>query len=255
MNTNSLLNDSIVDSVDLQSNNSLMTLLKEIVTQYNIDGLNFFDEDETESKEDVETSSDTIQPTTSEKQLTNIESAISDKESTDPVTFIGKVDQNLLKKLLIVLEEQQSSGIDYLKFKKSLDSLKELLSDDTIRFTSAFITLKAANPSFNKKGLLETIDKYIHLMENERRAGLQQLQELRVKNVDSKVKNIDEATKVAEKLIEEVHKLVSFISESSKEIHQRKTKYAIQEANFNATVDSIVDQLQEDKTKIETIIK
>jgi len=167
----------------------------------------------------------------------------------------GKIDKTLLDKLCAVLDEQSSEGIDYLKFKKSVDSLKDFQPEENIRFTTAYLTLKATYPAFSKEYLVQTIDKYLQLMEQERKVGLDQLNNLRITQVESKEKELNEAIQNVEKMKAEIQKLTRYISETEADITTRKNDFTIREADFNTTVDQIVNQMKNDKTKIETIIK
>lgn len=175
--------------------------------------------------------------------------------SVDPSTVKGKVDQDLLNKLCAVLDQLPVEGIDYLKFKKSVDSLKEFQPEEGIRFTTAFVSLKATYPALTKESLIKTIEQYVALMEGERVSGTEQLKDLRGKGIDKREMDMNEAAQRVEKLKEEIGKLTVFISEASAEITRKKSEFAVKEADFNTTVDTIVNQLKEDKIKIESIIK
>jgi len=179
------------------------------------------------------------------------------KEQTinNHITISGKIDQTLLNKLCAALDEQTVEGIDYLKFKKSVDSLKDFQPEENIRFMTAFVTLKATNPTLSKGYLMQTIDKYVELMEKERQVGLNQLKALRTKDVDKKEQEITEAIKKVEKMKEEIQQLTRFISETEIETTDKKNEFTMREADFNVTVDKIVNQLKNDKEKINTIIK
>ena len=177
------------------------------------------------------------------------------KEQSNNVTISGKIDQTLLNKLCSALDEQAVEGIDYLKFKKSVDSLKDFQPEENIRFMTAFVTLKATNPTLSKTYLMQTIDKYIESMEQERKVGLNQLKALRTKDVDKKEQEIAEAIKKVEKMKEEIQQLTRFISETELGMIDKKNEIAMREADFNATVDKVVNQLKNDKEKINTIIK
>lgn len=183
-------------------------------------------------------------------------SELSMTEPLDPSQITGKADQELMDKLCNdVLGRQMADGIDYVKFKRSVDSLKGIQPDETIRFTTAYLTLKATFPSLTVESLSQTIDQYIDLMEQERKKGLNELNNLRKQNVDKKEIEINKAIGNIEKMKAEIQKLTAFVTETNMEIVEKKNDYALREANFNATVDKIVNQLNGDKVKIETIIK
>ena len=53
----------------------------------------------------------------------------------------------------------------------------------------------------------------------------------------------------------EITRLSEFITGMESEVNKRKMDFAKKEADFNATVDTISNQLKNDKIKIEKIIK
>lgn len=173
----------------------------------------------------------------------------------DPTAISGKVDKDLLSKLCRVLDEQSAEGIDYMKFKKAADSLKTIQPEENIRFTSTFLTLKVTNPTLTKEYLLQTIDKYIGLMEQERKVGMNQLKGLRSKDIDKKAHEVEEARKNVDKMKAEILRLTQFITEGEMLIVTKQNEIAVKEADFNTTIDNMINQLKNDRVKIETIIK
>lgn len=177
------------------------------------------------------------------------------EKQVDPATIIGKVDKDLLSKLCKVLDEQPDPGIDYVKFKKAADSLKAIQPEENVRFASTFLTLKVTNPTLSKEYLIQTIEKYIGLMEQERKVGMNQLKGLRSNDVDKKNKEIEEARRNVEKMKVEIQRLSRFIAETETNIITKENEIAYKEANFNTTIDNMINQLKNDRTKIETFIK
>jgi len=231
----------------------------------------FVDEGENEKKEPVKQQPErnsnmrreasTTPPPLPKPQLSTVNnfsdfSELSIAQPIDPSQITGKADQELQDKLCNdVLGKQMADGIDYVKFKRSVDSLKGIQPDETIRFTTAYLTLKATFPTLTVESLSQTIDQYIDLMEQERKKGLSELNNLRKQNVDKKEIDINKAINNIEKMKQEIQKLTAFVTEANMEIVEKKNDYTMREANFNATVDKIVNQLRNDKVKIETIIK
>ncbi|NDV94931.1 hypothetical protein D0T84_08375 [Dysgonomonas sp. 521] len=192
----------------------------------------------------------------SNMSATTVLSEIAITQPLDPSQIIGKADQQLQDKLCNdVLGKQMADGIDYVKFKKSVDSLKNIQPDEALRFNTAYLTLKATFPSLTVESLSQTINQYVDLMEQERKKGLDELNNLRKQNIEKKEVDINKAIGNIEKMKAEIQKLTTFVTEANAEIVEKKNDYALREANFNATVDKIVNQLKGDKVKIETIIK
>lgn len=192
---------------------------------------------------------------TSPKPRTNEVSAPRIEKQIDPDTIIGKVDKALLAKLCRVLDEQPAQDIDYVKFKKAADSLKAIQPEENVRFASTFLTLKVTNPKLSKEYLIQTIDKYIGLMEQERKVGMDQLKGLRSKDVDTKNNEIAEARRNVEKMKADILRLSKFIAETETDIISKQNEIAVKEADFNTTINSMINQLKNDRTKIESYIK
>lgn len=89
------------------------------------------------------------------------------EKQIDPETIIGKVDKALASKLYSVFDEQSDEGtdIDFIKFKKATDSLKNIQPEEKIRYASTFLTLKVTNPTLSKEYLIQTLEKCIGLIE------------------------------------------------------------------------------------------
>ena len=209
----------------------------------------------TENKQlEKQLSKPVVESSSSERIIVSVDTPKIEKQ-IDSTAIVGKVDKTLLAKLCGVLDDQSVEGIDYVKFKKSVDSLKAIQPEEDMRFTSAFLTLKATNSAFSKEYLLQTIDKYIKLMEQERKVGMDQLKTLRSNSVDKKIGEIEQTRKKVDKMKAEIQELTKFIAETEAKIADKQNEIVIKEADFNTTIDTMLNQLRNDRTKIETIIK
>ncbi|MCD8043550.1 MAG: hypothetical protein LUH10_10865 [Tannerellaceae bacterium] len=179
------------------------------------------------------------------------------EKQIDPETIIGKVDKALASKLYSVFDEQsdEGTGIDFIKFKKATDSLKNIQPEEKIRYASTFLTLKVTNPALTKEYLIQTLEKCIGLIEQERKVGMEQLKGLRSKDIDKKNAEIEDARINVERMKAEIQRLSKFIAETEMVLVAKQNEIAIKEANFNATIDQIINQLKNDRTKIETYIQ
>ena len=212
-------------------------------------------EPKTENKQpEKQLSKPVVESSSSERIIVSVDTPKIEKQ-IDSTAIAGKVDKTLLAKLCGVLDDQSVEGIDYVKFKKSVDSLKTIQPEEDMRFTSAFLTLKATNSTFSKEYLLQTTDKYIKLMEQERKVGMDQLKTLRSNSVDKKIGEIEQTRKKVDKMKAEIQELTKFIAETEATIADKQNEIVIKEADFNTTIDTMLNQLRNDRTKIETIIK
>lgn len=84
---------------------------------------------------------------------------------------------------------------------------------------------------------------------------MEQLKGLRSKDVDKKNAEIEDARINVERMKAEIQRLSKFIAETEMVLVAKQNEIAIKEANFNATIDQITNQLKNDRTKIETYIQ
>lgn len=85
----------------------------------------------------------------------------------------------MFKYLCSVIESNNEESPNYFDLKTAVndESLKKNIQDENLRFTCAFISIKAGNPNFTKDKILKNIDKYISLLENERAVGYSEFEE------------------------------------------------------------------------------
>jgi hypothetical protein len=167
----------------------------------------------------------------------------------------GEVNTQVLEQLCTLMDKTDTGKSNYLTFKKSVDALKEYQPDENARFLTAFITLKPTNTELTKEGLINSVSKYIKLIEEEHSHGQKELAEVRNEVIGKQEKIIElqsqELTSMEQKVIE----LKRSISEISSEILSKKNEFQKKEEDFNITIEMVLNQLNNDKSKIETILK
>lgn len=173
-----------------------------------------------------------------------------------PKTIEGQVDDELLQKLCQVMEESNLPGPDYLELKNvaNNDEMKKAMPNETQRLNVAFITMKSSSPDMTKERVLSSIETYIQMMENERKAGHEQLDKIWQERVESQRSAVSVAEAEIAKIQKELQELVQFVQNKNNEIAQASNECNINKANFDATVDFLVKNLSEDKTKLINIL-
>ncbi len=191
-----------------------------------------------------------VSPTTSATPSSN----------TGSTPSVGKVNDKLAKLLLDAIEKNNQEGFDYLEFKNSLQSLKEMNMDDTTRMKSALAMAKSMGAS------LETIvtsgqhylqilkgeqGKFSDAMSNQRSQQVgnkqQQLQDLE-KSVKAKEEQILHLQKEIEGIKKEHLGLQQQIEEATKNIEATRL-------DFETTYNIVAGQIQQDLTKIQELLK
>ena len=168
----------------------------------------------------------------------------------------GQVDDSLLQKLCQAMEDSNLPGPDYLELKNvaNNDEMKRAMPDESQRLMVAFITMKSGTPEMTKTRVISSIDEYIGMMEAERATGHQQLQIIWNEQVEAKKALVAEAEKRIAELQQELQERVQFVQTKNNEIAAASNECNINKANFDATVDFLVKNLSDDKTKLNLIL-
>ena len=202
--------------------------------------------------------------TPSVKQETNLKQPIEQSQSfvsTPTITHIPnmigcQVDDELLQKLCQAMENSNLPGPDYLELKNvaNNDDMKRAMPNEIQRLSVSFITMKSANSEMTKERVLSSIDEYIKIVENERNIGHKQLSEIWNESVESQNEVVANTEKRIAELQTELQELVNFIQQKRSEIATATNECNINKANFDATVDFLVNSLIEDKNKLTTAL-
>lgn len=174
------------------------------------------------------------------------------KTVQSPKTIEGQVDDALLQKLCQAMEESNLPGPDYLELKNvaNNDEMKKAMPNEIQRLTVAFITMKSSSPDMTRDRVLNSIDTYINMMENERKAGHEQLDQIWQERVESQRSAVLEAETEIANIQKKLQELVQFVQTKNNEIAAASNECNINKANFDATVDFLVNNLTEDKAKL-----
>lgn len=170
---------------------------------------------------------------------------------------VGQIDSNILENLCAVLDEKNLPGPDYLELKSAANDaqMKNAIPDENNRLLCAYISMKANAQTLNKGTIIGSIDKYIEYLEKEREGGLSELAIKWKEEVEDKEVLVEAAQKELVELQEALNAKIKFISDTNAEITNSKNQCTINKANFNTTVDYIINGLNTDKVKLNEILK
>jgi hypothetical protein len=190
------------------------------------------------------------------KQVTPSQAMFISTSQSNPKLIEGQVDDNLLQKLCQAMENSNLPGPDYLELKNvaNNDDMKRAMPNEIQRFSVSFITMKSANAEMTKERVISSIDEYIKMIENERNIGHKQLAEIWNDKVESQNEVVANTEKRIVELQTELQELVNFVQVKKNEIAASINECNINKANFDATVDFLVNNLIDDKTKLTTAL-
>lgn len=212
----------------------------------------FFFDEETPTTE-VKTENKPVTQTVSQPVVTT--------QSTIPVESVGVVNKETFNTLMKVLESRNLPGPDYLELKRAADAMINVINDENTRYISAYSVLKSGNPTLTKSVILSSIDEYLKFIESERVDAQNELKQIydvevgnRQKEIQKRVELINVNKQKIDELNAEILKVSQEINTINGEMLSKQTELSIQEKNFNVTVDAVVNGLNSDRIKLNTII-
>jgi hypothetical protein len=170
------------------------------------------------------------------------------------------VDNTILDKLLLALENNNQAGFDYLEYRRSLKSLAALPMDEPVKFQSAYATASTMGVTLEK--LLSSIEFYKKVLRNEEDTFRKASKEQYVVNVENKLKEkekinivIKEKSGKIQKLTEEIRVHQSELEEMGKLIETGDAKIRETTGNFDQALQVLISQMELDAEKLKKYIK
>lgn len=175
------------------------------------------------------------------------------------VTGQAKPAKKFTSILLKALNKNNLEGSDYLEFKDSLHSLKDVIDDEATRFKSSYAVL--SNNGVTKEKLIETSQHYVQVLKDEKANFESTFRAQQAKQVKAREDKIVKLTQGLEKKKAQLQKLITDIEtmetqlkDAKKEVNQVAGKVQLTKDQFMASYHMILDQIDEDVTKIKKYI-
>jgi len=172
----------------------------------------------------------------------------------------GKIDNNILDKLLQALEDNNQPGFDYFEFRKAILSLNPLPMDEATKFQSTYATAATVGATLDK--LLESIEFYKKVLQNEENNFTKAIKEQTSINIKDKVTekekinaSIKEKNERIFKLSEEIRTHELEVLKLSESIETAELKIKETSLNFERSLNVIKGQLEQDSVKLKQYIK
>jgi uncharacterized protein YoxC len=165
------------------------------------------------------------------------------------------IQNNADDKIVDSLEEmmmQNSSGQDYFKFKQAIENMANIVMDEKVKFQTVFSVLSLQG--CKKDLLLASIDKFIDLVQKEKRNFDSELKNQLLLKVQNKLDEIERTKKEVDNLTKQLSELNSKINSLSQDAQAEESKIKSTEEKFKNSAESVISQMNSDKQKIITYI-
>lgn len=208
-----------------------------------------------------------------QQESDNKKTSTSEVKSSTPVMNLNantfnstKIEGNVNPKILAVLsetlEKANIEGPDYQELKSGADKMEKAgISDENARYIAAYIGLKAGYPSLTKEHIIKSIDYYIEVVNKEKEAGLAELAEKKKNSVDNKKEEIQKIEETINNLKNEIEQCKKRVEEETNKITKYRNEVLASkieceqnEADFNATIEVVINKLKSDKEKFNLIL-
>ena len=172
----------------------------------------------------------------------------------------GQVNEKFTDALFKAMEAANVDGFDYFEFKQALNNLASMPMDEATRYKSAYAMAQTMGATPAK--LVSTASGYLDALKQEdakfQQAANNQVQS-QISNKQSQISNFDAVIKQKS---EQIQKMAQEIEQHKKEmdllkqdISQASSKVAQTKADFDATYQSLVGQIQKDIDNMKNYLK
>ncbi|SOU85998.1 hypothetical protein [Tenacibaculum dicentrarchi] len=216
----------------------------------------FFTEDESEEVNKKKVVSKETPKTSVEKvSVVNESAPISSNTNTS-----GTVDNAIVEKLLVAIENNNLEGFDYLEFKKALKALDKIPMDEATKYRSTYAA--ASTMGATLETLLETIKHYIGVLDTENSTFTKAFEGQLVAKVGNKQKEITQFEAVVNEKSERIKQLTNEITKHQNQIEALKKliadsshKITKTQNDFKMSYLHLRTQFEQDAQKIKQYIK
>lgn len=168
-------------------------------------------------------------------------------------TVQGIVDNKFVEVLTGVIEENNQPGQDYFEFKQAIENMKTLAMTDQQKFQTVFSVLGLQGCT--KALLLSSLDKYINLIQGEKKSFDNEMNTQFQTKVQGKMSEVESSKQELDQLTKRITELNTKILTLQQEAGAEEMKLRAQEANFQASADVIINEMLGDKQKINSYIQ
>lgn len=197
------------------------------------------------------------QPAAANTVANNTSYAPQEAVNVPPVTVPGgNVDRNILEMIKEVIEKSNVPGNDYFELNKIVESqdFKNAIPDENARVIAAYHSLRAQDPKFDKKRIADSIDFYIREVKNEFDNVLKSYNQFVNDKINNPKKRIAELQKRREDLVNKISQLDVEIQTIQADVTKCSAELEAKRTNYDATFQIVVQELENEKNKLNVIL-
>lgn len=195
--------------------------------------------------------------------IDNDTSNSNDTNNTPPASiemYQGQINDKFLKVLFDAMENSNLDGFDYLEFRQSLQSLKNIPMDDATRYQSALAMAQTMKATPDQ--LISSAKHYINKLNDEEKkfgAAMKGQIDQKVGNRQNDVVNLEneikQKTEQIKKLTMEITQHQQKISKTQAYISEATLQIEMRRKDFLVSYQKVVGQIQEDINSMNTHLK
>jgi len=171
----------------------------------------------------------------------------------------GKPDTKFVDLLLKAIEANNLEGFDYLEYKNSLNSVINVIQDETLRYKSSFEIAKTMG--LTKEKLISSANHYLQILSAEEKKFKEALENQKAKQIHGRAdqitsieKGINENKKKIEQLNKDIELATQQLGQVRSEIDEAVIKIDQTNQQFGASFGLVYNQIFEDIEKIKANI-
>lgn len=173
--------------------------------------------------------------------------------------FVTSSNSAIVKQLWQQIINRNLPGPDYLELRNTIDALSDLPLSEQQKVEAGFKMLVKSNPTLTKQVILDSIDQYIGIVEEEKQAGLKECETQRQQKIISKKEEKTRLSSELSRIDSEIAALQAqqqqvsvSLSKIDEEIATAETSIKQQESEFLASIETVKNTLLNDKAQYQT---
>ena len=164
------------------------------------------------------------------------------------------IDPAIVEKIWDAIIAENRPGPDYLELKNNVEALEDAPMSPEQKLISAFKILQKNYPKFTVADITSAIDHYIGVVNREKELGLTELNNIRATTVDAVQDEITSKETEMADITERYKVLQQEVADLKAQRSAAETDVNTKENTFQASVNAVLDVLNNDRKKVESTV-